>query len=404
MNTKRAWVVALVTIFAGVALALVQNKVAPCMVTLQNAFGIDMASAGWLSSLFSLVGIIMAIPASVILNKLGPKKSGILALACAIAGSLIGIFAGNVALLMASRVVEGVGVGLISVIGPSIIAMWFPEAKRGLPMSIWAVYQMGAQAVMFFLAGVLTMSFGWQGMWWFGLAACVVALVFYVICVKSPRPEDSYADVESPDVSIAEGMKSVSTWIMALVTMLFCIGCFGFVNWIATYWGTVPSIGEGANMWVGYFSLAAVAAAIIMGTALNHIKNRKAFGGVALVLYGVVALFGMTLDNPAPLIVFTIVYGFMDAGFPCVLWTMTAQTVKKPELAGVATGVVCIGFNAGILVGPPLIGAVAEKFGWTAAGWAIAACCLAAAVLLMFVKTYSAEEQGEPAAAPAAAK
>lgn len=404
MNTKRAWAVALVTIFAGVALALVQNKVAPCMVTLQNAFGIDMASAGWLSSLFSLVGIIMAIPASVILNKLGPKKSGILALACAIAGSLIGIFAGNVALLMASRVVEGVGVGLISVIGPSIIAMWFPEAKRGLPMSIWAVYQMGAQAVMFFLAGVLTTSFGWQGMWWFGLAACVVALVFYVICVKSPRPEDSYADVESPDVSIAEGMKSVSTWIMALVTMLFCIGCFGFVNWIATYWGTVPSIGEGANMWVGYFSLAAVAAAIIMGTALNHIKNRKAFGGVALVLYGVVALFGMTLDNPAPLIVFTIVYGFMDAGFPCVLWTMTAQTVKKPELAGVATGVVCIGFNAGILVGPPLIGAVAEKLGWTAAGWAIAACCLAAAVLLMFVKTYSAEEQGEPTAAPAAAK
>ena len=117
MNMKRAWTVALVTIFAGVALALVQNKVAPCMVTLQNAFGIDMASAGWLSSLFSLVGIIMAIPASIILNKLGPKKSGILALVCAIAGSLIGIFAGSVALLMASRVIEGIGVGLISVIG-----------------------------------------------------------------------------------------------------------------------------------------------------------------------------------------------------------------------------------------------------------------------------------------------
>lgn len=392
MKTRQAWVIALVTIFAGIALALVQNKVAPCMGTLQGAFGIDMAQAGWLSSLFSLVGIVMAIPASVILNKLGPKKSGIVALACAILGSLIGVFTDSVAVLMASRVVEGVGVGLISVIGPSIIAMWFPEAKRGLPMSIWAVYQMGAQAVMFFLAGILTTSFGWQGMWWFGLAACVVALVLYVLCVKSPRPEDSYADVESEDVSIVEGMKSPSTWIMAVVTFLFCIGCFGFVNWIATYWASVPSIGEGANMWVGYFSLDAVAAAIIMGAALNHIKNRKAFGAVALVLYGIVALFGLTLDNPAPLVVFTIVYGFMDAGFPCVLWTMTAQTVKKPELAGVATGVVCIGFNAGILVGPPIIGAVAESLGWTAAGWAIAACCFAAAVLLMFVRTYSAEE------------
>lgn len=392
MNTKRAWVVALATIFAGIALALVQNKVAPCMGTLQSAFGIDMATAGWLSSLFSLVGIVMAIPASIILNKLGPKKSGIIALACAIAGSLLGVLTASVVVLMASRVIEGIGVGLISVIGPSIIASWFPEAKRGLPMSIWAVYQMGAQAVMFFLAAVLTTNFGWQGMWWFGLAACVVALVLYVLCVKSPRPEESYADVESEDVSIIEGMKSPSTWIMALVTLLFCVGCFGFVNWVATYWATVPSIGEGANMWVGYFSLAAVVAAIIMGAALNHIKNRKAFGAVALVLYGAVALFGLTLDNPAPLIIFTIVYGFMDSGFPCVLWTMTAQTVKKPELAGVATGVVCIGFNAGILIGPPIIGAVAESMGWTAAGWAIAACCIAAAVLLMFVKTYSVED------------
>lgn len=392
MNSKKAWVVALVTIFAGIALALVQNKVAPCMTTLQSAFGIDMATAGWLSSLFSLVGIIMALPASIILNKLGPKKSGAIALVCAILGSLLGVFTTSVAVLMVSRVVEGIGVGLISVVGPSIIASWFPEAKRGLPMSIWAVYQMGAQAVMFFLAAFLTTNYGWQGMWWFGLAACVVALILYVLCVKSPRPEENHADVESENVSLKEGMSSPSTWIMAVVTFLFCVGCFGFVNWVATYWATVPSIGEGANTWVGYFSLDAVVAAIIMGALLNHIKNRRLFGMAALVLYGAIAVFGLTLDNPAPLVIFTLVYGFMDSGFPCVLWTMTAQTVKKPELAGVATGVVCIGFNAGILVGPPIIGAVAESLGWTAAGWTIAGCCILAAILLAFVKTYTADE------------
>ena len=392
MNTKKAWIVALVTIFAGIALALVQNKVAPCMTTLQSAFGIDMATAGWLSSLFSLVGIIMALPASIILNKLGPKKSGAIALICAILGSLMGVFTTNVAVLMASRIVEGIGVGLISVVGPSIIASWFPEAKRGLPMSIWAVYQMGAQAVMFFLAAFLTTNYGWQGMWWFGLAACVVALILYVLCVKSPRPEENHADVESENVSLKEGMSSPSTWIMAVVTFLFCVGCFGFVNWVATYWATVPSIGEGANTWVGYFSLDAVVAAIIMGALLNHIKNRRLFGMAALVLYGAIAVFGLTLDNPAPLVIFTLVYGFMDSGFPCVLWTMTAQTVKKPELAGVATGVVCIGFNAGILVGPPVIGAVAESLGWTAAGWTISGCCVVEAILLAFAKTYAQDE------------
>lgn len=391
MNTKRAWIVALATILAGVSLALVQNKVAPCMELLQTTFSIDSATAGWLSSLFSLVGIIIAIPAAIILNKLGPKKGGIIALICAIAGSLIGLFVPNITVLLASRVVEGMGVGLMSVIGPSIIAMWFPESKRGLPTSIWAAYQMCAQAIMFFLAGVLTLNFGWQGMWWFGLAFCVVALVFYVICVKTPRPEENYADVESDDVSIVEGVKSPFSWIMSLSTMLFCIGCFGFVNWIATYWASVPSIGESANMWVGYFSLGGVVAAVIIGAVLNHVKNRKLFGAIILVLYGIVSVFGMTLDNPTPLLVFVVVYAFVDAGFPCVLWTMTAQTVKKPELSGVALGVVSIGFNLGVLLGPPIVGAVVDAFGWTAAAWTICGCCIAAAVVLLPVKLYSFE-------------
>ncbi len=392
MNTKRAWVIALATIFAGIALALVQNKVAPCMTTLQGAFGIDMATAGWLSSLFSLVGIVMAIPASIVLNKLGPKKGGVIALVCAVIGSLIGVMTTSIPVLMASRVVEGVGVGLMSVIGPSIIAMWFPETKRGLPMSIWAAYQMGAQAIMFFLGGVLTTNFGWQGMWWFGLAACVVALVFYVLCVKSPRPEDSYADVESEDVSLAEGMKSPYAWIMSAVTMLFCVGCFGFVNWIATCWSQIFNMSEGdANMWVGYFSLGGVIAAVIVGALLNKIRNRKMFGAIALALFGVVSVWGMNMGTPLFLLPFVIIYPFVDASFPCVLWTMTAQTVKKPELAGVALGVVSIGFNVGILLGPPVIGAVVDAAGWTVASWVILAVCVAAAALLMFVKQYAAD-------------
>ena len=77
----------------------------------------------------------------------------------------------------------------------------------------------------------------------------------------------------------------------------------------------------------------------------------------ALVAYGVASLVGMFMDNPSFLIGFVIVYGFVDAGFPCVLWTMAAQTVKKPELAGVALGRGVHRLHVGILLGPPIIGA-----------------------------------------------
>ena len=403
MNTKRAWIVAIVTIFAGIALALVQNKVAPCMTTLMEAFQIDMGTAGWLSSLFNLVGIAMAIPASIVLNKLGAKKGGIIALICAIAGSVIGLMTTAIPVLMLSRVIEGLGVGLIGVIGPSLISMWFPETKRGLPMAIWSAYQMGAQAVMFFVAGVVTTSFGWQGMWIFGAAACVIALVFYIICIKTPRPEENYADVEGENVSLAEGMKTPGAWIMALVTMFFCIACFGFVNWIATAWVQNFSWTEAeANVWVGYFSLGGVIAAVIIGAVLSKIRNRKVFGSVALVLYGVVSIVGMSMPTPTFILAFTIVYPFVDASFPCVLWTMAAQTVKKPELAGVALGVVNIGFNTGILLGPPIVGALAGAFGWAITSYFICGFCVIAAILLLFVKVYSAEDVAKEVPAEAA--
>jgi predicted MFS family arabinose efflux permease len=393
MVSNRAWTVALATIFVGIALALVQNKVAPCMTTLMAAFDIDMATAGWLSSLFSLVGIAVALPASLILKRFGPKRGGVFALVCAVLGSLIGVFAGNAALLMLTRVIEGVGVGLIAVIGPSLIAMWFPEAKRGLPMSVWGAYQMGAQAVMFFLGSVLTSGFGWQGMWWFALAACVVALVLYILCVKSPRPEENYADVESRDVSLLEGVRSPSTWAISLATMLFTVGCFGFLNWIATCWMDIFSWGEGeANMWVGFFSIGGVFTAVIIGALLNRVRNRRLFGMIALLAYGALSLIGMNMPTPAFMALFVIVYAFSDAGFPCVLWTMAAQTVKKPQLAGVAMGVVCVGFNLGVLLGPPLIGAVSDAFGWTVASGVICAFCAAACVSLRFVRLYSAAE------------
>jgi len=392
MKSARAWVVALATIFAGIALALVQNKVAPCMTTLMAAFDINMATAGWLSSLFSLVGIVMALPASIVLNKLGPRVGGLAALVCAIAGSLIGVFTTSAVVLMVSRIIEGIGVGLIAVIGPSLIAMWFPESKRGLPMSVWGAYQMGAQAVMFFLGSVLTTSFGWQGMWWFACAACVLALVFYAICVKSPRPEDSYADVESANVSLMEGIRSGSAWLLSLSTMLFCVGVFGFVNWIATCWADIFNWSEGqANMWVGYFSIGGLVAAVIIGALLNRVRNRKRFGMVALLVYGVISLVGMMMPSPAWIILFVIVYAFVDAGFPCVLWTMTAQSVAKPELAGVALGVVCIGFNLGILLGPPVIGAIAEAYGWSIGAVAICVVCVLAMIVLKFVKIYDTE-------------
>ena len=71
---------------------------------------------------------------------------------------------------------------------------------------------------------------------------------------------------------------------------------------------------------------------------------------------------------------------------------MAAQTVKKPELAGVALGVVSIGFNVGVLLGPPIVGAIVEAAGWHAGAIAICAACVLSAIVLLFTRLYSVDD------------
>ena len=139
MNSHRkAWAVMLAAYLAGVAIALNQSKVPPAMQVLLQSLHMDMTTGGWLMSAFAVAGIVLGIPAAFVLAKLGPKLSGLIALGCTFVGSIVGALATGPAILLSGRVIEGIGLGLITVIAPAVISMWFPPEKRGTPMGIWA--------------------------------------------------------------------------------------------------------------------------------------------------------------------------------------------------------------------------------------------------------------------------
>ena len=151
-----AWVVTIAIFLTGVSLAYVQNKVSPVIPVFMDVFSIDMTTAGWLSSVFSIVAMISALPAAWIIGRLGSRKCGLIAIICALIGSALGILSGSIEILMVSRVIEGIGVGIISVIAPALVSMWFPAQKRGAPMGLWGAWQMAAQSLVFFIGASVT--------------------------------------------------------------------------------------------------------------------------------------------------------------------------------------------------------------------------------------------------------
>jgi MFS family permease len=418
-NVIAAWVVVIIAFLGGLALANVQNKVPPVAVAMMEYFvGMDNTTIGLLMSIFTIMGMVTALPASWLLHKLGAKWIGVISLACAAIGSLIGALSTDLTLLMISRVIEGIGVGVIAVVGPAIISMWFPPEKRGLPMGLWGSWMMASQTILFLMGGWMATSFGWQGVWWFTLGFSVLILILYMWKVDAP-PADmpNYSEGEEEgSYSFVEGFKSGSAWILSLVGLIFTFCCFGFASFIAIYWGDTFFMTEAnefnrelaqyeANNWVALMYAIEIPIVIFIGWILNKVKlhQRKLVGAIGFFLYAIILFYCFRMDAIGLLIPFILIYPFLEGSIPTVYWTICPSTAKRPEYAAVALGILNIGLNIGTLLGPVVTGWIldmpAQNVPFGMDNWAFATIPLAIAsviggILFLFVKNYD-KPQGE---------
>lgn len=396
-----AWLIVIIAFFGGFALANVQNKVPPVMLEIMTAFNIGETDAGWLTSVFTIMGMVTAIPASVLMRKLGAKKIGVIALACAAAGSAIGAFATDLTMLMITRVLEGVGVGMIAVVGPAVISEWFPVEKRGLPMGLWGSWMMCSQTLLFFISAGLVAWGGWQGVWWFTTIFAVVVLVLYLWKVRDPagtEDEPNYAiGEEEGDFNLAAGFSSASTWLITLAGLIFTFCCFGFATYISLYWDQVffNDGMETSNLYVSILYAIEIPMVIFIGWLLNKIrpKQRHWVGTLGFALYIVVLWFCFRMDDPGMLIPFVIIYPFLEGVIPTVYWTLAPTTAKKLEDGPTAIGILNVGLNIGTLLGPPITGFFIENYGWATATIPLAAAAAVGAIIFIFVKQYNIGEE-----------
>src|SRR5512143_1707284 len=235
-STRKAWAVMLAAYLAGIAIALNQFKVPPVMQVLLQSLHMDMATGGWLMSAFAVAGIILGIPAAFVLAKLGPKIAGLIAIGCTLLGSIVGALATESVALLSGRVIEGIGLGLITVIAPAVVSMWFSPEKRGTPMGVWASWVPVGSFIIYNLAAPLTNAFGWQSIWWFGALFALIAFVVYALVVSAPPAQANVSD--QPHVeegSFGKMLLNPASWLLALIFGAFNFAFMSFSTWGPTY-------------------------------------------------------------------------------------------------------------------------------------------------------------------------
>jgi MFS family permease len=174
--------VTLAVCLAGIAAASNRFKVPPVLDILMA----DMATGGWFMSVFSIAGLALAIPAAVLLTRLGLRSTGLIGVGCTVVGAVIGAMAPGVTGPLVGRVIGGVSVGLLAVVAPTTISVWFEPHERGMPMGVWATWVPVGNVIMFNAAHPLMAAYGWRAVWWFGALLALVAYVVHAMVVAAP--------------------------------------------------------------------------------------------------------------------------------------------------------------------------------------------------------------------------
>jgi MFS family permease len=365
----------MVVFMASIAVAANRFKVPPILPVLMDELQLDMVAGGWLMSLSSVAGIVLAIPAAFLLTRIGLKLTGLVAMGCAVVGTVVGALATGTTTILLGRVIEGISVSLIAVMAPTAISLWFPPRERGLPMGIWAAWVPVGNVLMFNLAHPLMNGFGWRSVWWFGALLSAVAFVLVGLVVTSPPQAGAESSSAiAPARDFGRMLLNRATWLLALAFAAFGFSLLSYNTWAPKFLtDTLHVEPAAANAYASLMFLAAIPANITAGWLMNRLKDRSRMLPTAFFLTTILFFWGFRLGSVGVVVPYMMVLGFVSNFVPTAVFTLAPETMPRVQLASLGLAIVMAGTNVGSVAGPPALGAVLSSGSWFAGSiWLVA--------------------------------
>jgi MFS family permease len=390
---RMAWVVLAMLLLFSIAAPLNQFKVPPIMPILMEALHLSVGRAGLLMSVYAITGLLLAIPAGFIVQKAGFRVSTVLAGGIIVLGTVWGALSTDVGSLLASRVVEGMGTSFMAVLAPAIIAIWFSANRRGVAMGIWAGWVPIGSTAMALIAPLLSQSGTWRAVWWFGALYALVVTGLTLLVVK-PAPAEAAPGAASPApapeaVPMGRALRNRNLWLISVAFAFFCMAFVSFGSFLPTYLSVVGGLPLAQAAQVASLgTIAAIFAQPLAGVLSDRLGSRK---GPYLVGIGLTALSLplVSLFHGSALVVLIVLQGIISGIVPPNIFSAAVESVGDERLGGLAMGVIMVGQNFGMLVGPIIFGQLVDSSGgWPLAFTGMAGLCLLGGVAGALVKVH----------------
>ncbi|KWX23091.1 MFS transporter [Mycolicibacterium wolinskyi] len=153
--------------------------------TIMDELGADYDGVIWVTSAYLLAYAVPLLVAGRLGDMYGPKNLYLAGLAVFTAASLWCGLAGSIEMLIAARVVQGIGAALLTPQTLSTITRIFPADRRGVAMSVWGATAGVATLVGPLAGGVLVGGLGWQWIFIVNVPIGIVGLALAVWLVPT---------------------------------------------------------------------------------------------------------------------------------------------------------------------------------------------------------------------------
>ncbi|HCY85852.1 MAG TPA: MFS transporter [Desulfobacteraceae bacterium] len=355
------------------------HRVAPAVVSdlLMAEFNLSGAVLGNLAAIYFYVYTLMQLPAGVLADGVGAKKTVFWGMMISGIGSLIFAAAPVLSLAYLGRILIGFGVSVIFVSMLKIVTEWFPERQFGT-LSGTALFIGNSGAVLAATPlAYLVSIWGWRVSFSLVGGIGILAGILTLVLVKN-RP--SQLDLPSPNPGakpqvsmgiqdVIQGlgrvMKNPSSWPPFAVFF----GIYGSLMAFQGVWGLPFLVQQyGMERFEASSNLLIIAVGLVIGCPTigyisDRIGKRKLPLLTSTLMYALcwIAMLAWPGGKPAPAVLPFLLFamGFFASGF-ILLWACTKE-VNPIELSGCAIGLSNMGGFLGAAVVQPLFGWALDK-------------------------------------------
>ncbi|MGH2971527.1 MAG: MFS transporter [Gaiellaceae bacterium] len=185
-ENKKWWTLAAVSF--GLFMIMLDNTIVNvALPTIQRSLHLKISELEWIVTGYALTFGALMLTGGKLADLLGRRKMFVVGLVIFTLSSLACGLAGSASVLIAARVVQGIGAALMNPSTLSIITVTFPSKQRGTAIGIWAGVSALALAIGPLAGGLITQHINWNWIFFINVPIGALAIVAAFAFIEESR-------------------------------------------------------------------------------------------------------------------------------------------------------------------------------------------------------------------------